>query len=157
MQDLVPGEPLAGQHHSGCSLRAGLAPVWPWPFAGAQWAHGPAGRHILAGPGEGSRTQPRGWCRAVCGCQTAGSGSRLLSRKMQPAHVGLDVEHEMKAEGQNNIFSMPPGIHCVGTLHINRLISEGSFLPVPWGKGGPTWSPVQHPAYTQDNLKPSSF
>lgn len=123
----TPVQDLVGQQGSDSSLRAGLASAWHCLWLGTQ---SPGCRHILAALGEGSTTPPHGWGRAVCGCQAA--RSRQLSRKMQSAHVGLDVKHEMKAEGQNNIFSMPPCVYCVSTSLINRLIQRG--LPVPCGK-----------------------
>lgn len=55
--------------------------------------------------GAGSIAHPCGWSRAACGCQALGSlRSRPRAGKMQPAHVGLGVEHEVKPKGENNIF-----------------------------------------------------
>lgn len=92
-----------GQHCSKCSLRAGLESVWHWTFAGAQWAD----RALLAGTfwqvqGKGALLTPvagAGLCVAV---RQQGVVQDCSLEKC--SHVGLDVEHETKAEGQNNIF-----------------------------------------------------
>lgn len=113
-----------GQHCSECSLRAGLESVWHWTFAGAQWAH----RALLAGTfwqvqGKGALLTPvagAGLCVAVRQQEVVQDCSL---EKCSPPTLAWMLSMKRKLKDRTISFSMPPCIHCVGTLHINRLIS----------------------------------